>query len=73
MQIFILMQNEGKGVSKIRDVYLKKQDAEDFIGMPQNPTVKCDCCGQQTPNPKYYDDATERWKRDLFIKELTVK
>lgn len=67
------MQSEGKGISRVRDVYYKEQDAKDFIGTPQQPTIKCSDCGQQKPNPKYYDSPTEAWKRKLFIVERTVQ
>lgn len=73
MKVYILMQSEGRGVARVRDIYLNKKDAEDFIGTPQKPTIKCDDCGQQKPNPKYYDNTTEHWKNSLFIKERTVK
>jgi hypothetical protein len=53
MQVFVLKQNEGEGVSRIRDIYLTRQDAEDFIGIPQKPTIKCNDCGQQKSNPEY--------------------
>ncbi len=72
MQVFILIQDEGAGRFRIRDVYLNKQDAEDFIGIPQSPTIKCNACNQQKPNPKYYDGSDEPWKRKLSIKEYTV-
>ena len=73
MKVFIIMQSEGKGISRVREVYIKKQDAEDFIETPQQPTIECNDCGQQKPNPKYYDSHNEALKRKLFILERTVE
>lgn len=72
MKVFIMMQKEGRKQSRVREVYLDRQKAEDFIGEPHQPTIECECCGQQKSNPKYYDAATEKWKKDLFIIERTV-
>jgi len=73
MQVFIMMQSEGKGRTRVREVYFDEQKAKDFIGTPQPETIKCKCCGQQKNNPEYYDDATETWKKKLFIIERTVE
>ncbi len=72
MKLFLIMQKEGHKQTRVREVYLNKQDAVDFIGTPHEPTIKCDDCGQQKRNPAYYDDATESWKRKLFILERDV-
>lgn len=69
MNIFLVMQ---KPDNRIRGVFVTRESAKKYIG-PQNvkPTIKCECCSQNRPNPLY--DPFEEWKNKLYIEEHSVE
>lgn len=78
MKVYVVMQSEGKRVGQIfdskrvRGVFSSKAKAEKYVG-PQDtrPTIKCDCCNQQKPNPAY--NFIEAWKEKLSIHEWNIQ
>lgn len=62
------------GSSRVREVFLDKQDALDYIGPRENKYIKCKTCGTKHVNPKAdLDHNYQPWRRKLWILEEELK